>query len=123
MSSSIIGKRLIYEGDIALENKNYAEAINKYLESIKIGYFGEGESRLCMMANSFNMGEIEEKNFPDLETLLELGEKLLFSSGEDDVDKNEIKGAGYLILLNFIPEKEIPRDTRMYMNYLADLNL
>jgi len=51
-----------------------------------------------------------------------LGEALLYS-GSDSIDKNGITGIGYLTLLNFVPGKEISRDTKMYMNYLCDLNV
>ncbi len=33
MSSSILGKRLIYEGNELLKNKNYSEAINSFFAS------------------------------------------------------------------------------------------
>ena len=122
MSSTIIGKRLIYEGDKALKEKNYTKAIDNYLESIKIGYFGEGESRLCTIANSLNNSEIEEKNFPDIEAILELGEKLLFA-GSGNLDEDKITKSGYLLLLNFVPEEKIPRETKMYMRYLSYLKI
>lgn len=122
MSSTIIGKRLIYEGDELLKNENYFGAIKKYSESERIGYFGEAKDRLYFIANSLNNCEIKDKNLPKFEILIELGEKLLYS-GSDDLEKDEKIGLGYLILLNFVPEEKILRYAKMYMNYLSDLNL
>lgn len=122
MTSTILGKRFIYKGDELFEKKKYSQAINKFLECKKVRYFGEEVTgRLFFIANTLNNGELEEKNFPDIETLTKLGENLLY--GGSGRLKDEITGIGYLILLNFIPEEKIPKDTKMYMNYLSDLDL
>ena len=121
MSSTLIGKRLIFQGDIALEEKDYTKAIDKYLESIKAGYYGGGaESRLCMIATSLNNSEIEEKDFPDNETLLDLSCELI-SEFPSNLE-SELAQTGYLLLINFIPEEEIPRDARMWMSYISYLD-
>ena len=122
MDSTIIGKRLTYEGDKAVEEKNYTKAIKKYLKSEKVGYFGEGESRLWMIANSLNNFEIEEENIPNTKTLIKLGERLLWSNG-DSYNENSIIWDGYSILLQMVPEKKILRETKMYMDYLYYLNV
>ena len=121
MSSTIIGKRLLYEGDKALKEKNYNEAIKKYLNSKKEGYFSEEtQNKLSYIANCINNSDIEEKDLPNLETLIELGEELLFRANNLN---DEIGGMGYLTLLNFIPEEKLSRDTIIYMRYLADLDI
>jgi len=123
ISSTLTGKRLIFQGDIALEEKDYTKAIEKYLESIKAGCFGEGaESRLCWIANQLNNNnsKIEEKDFPDNETLLDLGCELI-SNFPNNLE-SELAQTGYLLLINFIPEEEIPRDVRMWMGYISYLD-
>ena len=122
MESTLIGKRLIYQGDIALEEKDYTKAIEKYLEAIEIGYFGGGaEGRLCMIANSLNNSEIEEKDIPDLETLIDLGCELV-SNFPNSLESDEPAGTGYLLFINYIPDEEIPRDVEMWMNCIGYQN-
>lgn len=121
MTSTIIGKRLIYEGDELLKNKKYSQAINKFLECKRVGYFGvEVTNRLYFIANCINNYEIKDKDVSNIEPLFELGKELLYGSSGKLED--EITGMGFLIILNFIPEEKISRDTKMYMNYLSDLN-
>jgi len=121
VSSTLIGKRLISEGDRVLEEKAYTKAIDKYLEAIKAGYFGGGaESRLCWIADKLNNNnsEIEEKNFPDNETIIDLGCELV-RNFPNNLGSNELADTGYLLLINFIPDEEIPRDVRMWMGHVS----
>lgn len=106
-----------------LKKKNYTKAIEKYLESIKAGYFGGGaESRLCWIADKLNNhnSEIEERDFPDNETLIDLGCELV-RNFPSNLESDELADTGYL-LINFIPEEEIPRDVSMWMNYIGYRN-
>jgi len=124
VSSTLIGKRLISEGDRALEEKNYTKAIGKYLGAIEAGYYGEEvENRLCWIADKFNNNnsDIEEKDFPDKETLIDLGCELV-SRFPNNLENDESAGTGYLLLTNFIPEEELPRDVEIWMNCIGYQN-